>query len=180
MGRQRRDNLWSAHNAEWRDPVQIFSSWADAQLDPELLRATTIGAWWDVLYATQCTLLVTREYEHLALAVRAADGKPIISYMKIPHPSGLAVDMARGIVHLASTRSPNQIFDLMPASGLIERLDINQTPLEDRPLIPVRSRFLPGSLYLHDLAFIGGQLHANAVGQNAVVKLYDDGRYERV
>ncbi len=38
----------------------------------------------------------------------------------------------------------------------------------------------PGRLYLHDLAIIGGQLHGNAVGQNAVVRLHDDGRHERV
>jgi uncharacterized protein (TIGR03032 family) len=33
---------------------------------------------------------------------------------------------------------------------------------------------------MHDLALIGGNLHANAVGQNAVVRLHDDGSYERV
>jgi uncharacterized protein (TIGR03032 family) len=49
-----------------------------------------------------------------------------------------------------------------------------------RPLMPVRSTFFPGSLYMHDLALIGGELHANAVGQNAVVRLHDDGRHERV
>ena len=36
-----------------------------------------------------------------------------------------------------------------------------------RPLLPTRSRILPGALYLHDLALIDGALHANAVGENA-------------
>jgi uncharacterized protein (TIGR03032 family) len=45
--------------------------------------------------------------------------------------------------------------------------------------VPLRSRFLPGSLYIHDLALIGGKLHANAVGHNAIVRLDGDG-FERV
>jgi uncharacterized protein (TIGR03032 family) len=52
--------------------------------------------------------------------------------------------------------------------------------LSHRPLVPIRSRFYPGCLYLHDLALFGDALHANAVGQNAVVRLDADGRHERV
>jgi uncharacterized protein (TIGR03032 family) len=126
------------------------------------------------------TLLVTREYEHLLMAMRVADGRPAISYLRLPHPSGLAVDRARGVVHVASTRNPNQVFDLMPVTALRPRLDVKPQTLKDRPLVPVRSRFLPGSLYLHDLALIGAQLHASAAGENAVVRLFDDGRCERV
>jgi hypothetical protein len=37
------------------------------------------------------------------------------------------------------------------------------------PLVPLRSRFLPGATYIHDLAMVGGTLHANAVGENAVI-----------
>jgi len=44
----------------------------------------------------------------------------------------------------------------------------------------VRARFYPGGLYLHDLALVDGRLHANAVGQNAVVRLAEDGGWERV
>jgi uncharacterized protein (TIGR03032 family) len=44
----------------------------------------------------------------------------------------------------------------------------------------VRSTFLPGGLYLHDLALIGGQLHANAVAQNAVVRFDERGGWRRV
>jgi len=46
-------------------------------------------------------------------------------------------------------------------------------------LIPIRARFLPGCLYIHDLAMIGNKLHFNAVGENAVLELADDGRTER-
>jgi uncharacterized protein (TIGR03032 family) len=58
--------------------------------------------------------------------------------------------------------------------------DLKDERFGHSPLLPIRSRFFPGCLYLHDLAIIGGALHANAVGQNAIVRLHDDGRYERV
>jgi uncharacterized protein (TIGR03032 family) len=173
--------LWWRHHAEWRDPAQITSQWIDAaKPDSDLLRHTIRGAWWDILEDTGLTLLVTREYEHLVMAMRVGDGGPVISYMPMPHPSGLAVDRVRGIVHIASTRNPNVIFDLAPVVDLTPRLDVKLEPLTDRPLVPVRSRFFPGCLYMHDLGLIGGELHANAVGQNAVLRLHDDGRYERV
>jgi uncharacterized protein (TIGR03032 family) len=47
-------------------------------------------------------------------------------------------------------------------------------------LLPVRARFLPGSLYIHDLALIGGRLHANAVALNAVVELPAAGGFRPV
>lgn len=107
----------------------------------------------------------------------------MVSFMRLPHPSGVAVDAARGIVHIAATRNPNQVFDFAPAVGMQERLDMSDQPaqlLNRRPLVPVRARFLPGCLYLHDLALIGGRLHGNSVGQNAIVRLEDTGEVERV
>jgi uncharacterized protein (TIGR03032 family) len=44
----------------------------------------------------------------------------------------------------------------------------------------VRARLRPGGLYLHDLALIGGRLHANAVAQNAVVRFDAQGGWRRV
>lgn len=100
--------------------------------------------------------------------------------MPMPHPSGLAIDRNKGVVHVASTRNPNQIFDLAPAKGLLQRRDMTGRRLWGRPLLPKTSRFFPGSLYLHDLALIGGQLHANAVGHNAVVRFDAQGRFEPI
>ena len=175
------DALWSRHNAEWRDPAQIASQWQEAaETDPQLLRYTVQGAWWETLEKSGVTLLVTREYEHLVMAMRAAPEGPAISYMRIPHPSGLVVDQVRGIVYITSTRNPNQLYDLLPVTSLMPRLDAKTDSLRGCPLVPVRSRFYPGCLYMHDMALIGGDLYANAVGQNAVVRLYDDGGYERV
>jgi uncharacterized protein (TIGR03032 family) len=174
-----KEELWSQHQDEWRDPCQITSQWKEAsQIDPRLLQYKVTGKWWDVLASSKITLMVTREYEHLVMAMTIFEGKPMISFMPMPHPSGLVVDHKRGIVHIASTRNPNQIYDLMPTNGLLIRGDIKTTPLQGQYLIPVRSRFFPGCLYVHDLGIIGGQLYANAVGQNLVVKIKDCGRFE--
>jgi uncharacterized protein (TIGR03032 family) len=133
-----------------------------------------------VLKAAEMTLLITREYEHLVIALRATDCEPVVTFMPLPHPSGLTVDRDRGIVHIASTRNPNQVYDLQPVSGLLPRKDVRSVPLTDHPLVPVRSRFFPGCTYVHDLAIVGGAVHANAVGQNAVVRLDVDSQYEVV
>lgn len=177
------DLLWRRHNAEWRHSAQIASQWREAsQTDAALLRARTRGPWWELLDRLAITLLVTREYEHLAMALGAADGAPAVSFMRLPHPSGLVADRERGVVHLASTRNPNQVFTLAPVTAAHARADAPapDAALATKPLLPVATRFYPGSLYLHDLALIGGELHGNAVGENAVVRLHADGGCERV
>ncbi len=174
--------LWARHSAEWRDPGQVTSQWEEAaNLDPELLKFRVRGAWWETLAALDATLIVTREYEHLVMALTVFDGKPKITYLKLPHPSGVAVDMDRGVIHIASTRNPNQVYDLAPITGHLPRLDMDYGESDsDKPLTPIRSRFFPGCFYMHDLAMIGDKLHANSVGQNAVVRFEEDGRFKRV
>jgi uncharacterized protein (TIGR03032 family) len=170
------DALWSRHHAEWRDPAQVASQWQEARaIDPETLRHGVSGAFWDVLAAADITLIVTREYEHLVMAL---GGDRSVTFLPLPHPSGMAVDRANGVVHIASTRNPNQVYDLRPVTDFLPRRDIKAPRNSDRPLVPAGSRFYPGCLYMHDLALIGGKLHANAVGQNAVANL-DGRRYER-
>jgi uncharacterized protein (TIGR03032 family) len=46
--------------------------------------------------------------------------------------------------------------------------------------MPVRCRYLPGCLYVHDLAVIGGRLYAAAVALNAVVELPEAGGFHPV
>lgn len=174
-------DLWARHSAEWRDTAQVCSQWREAKaLDPELLRFNASRGWWDLLAEREITLLVTREYEHLVMALSAPEGRPHISYLPLPHPSGLAVDRETGTVTIASTRNPNQLFDFRPATGCLARRDVETEASEALPLLPVRSRFFPGCLYLHDLALIGGELYGNAVGHNAVVRFDASGGYERV
>lgn len=127
----------------------------------ERLAYTTTGAWWDVLGRLGIRLLVSREYEHLLVCVGLDDrGRPEVSYLPLPHPSGIAADRDSGAVWVALTRNPNQVLTL---HGRHERL------------LPAQSLFMPGSLYLHDLAVIDGRLHGNAVGKNHVVEIAADG-----
>jgi uncharacterized protein (TIGR03032 family) len=175
------DALWARHNAEWRDGAQIASQWREAgSVDPRLLRGRATGDWWDVLEAAGITLLVTREYEHLLIALRAEAGRPAMSFFPLPHPSGLAVDRARGTVHVASTRNPNQLFEFAPSTGQLPRLDVAARASVGRPLLPVRSNLYPGCLYLHDLALVDGELLGTAVGENAVVRFDHGDGYERI
>jgi uncharacterized protein (TIGR03032 family) len=148
---------WEVHDREWRDPAEVVALWAGGERPS--LRARARGPFWDAIDGL--CVLVTREYEHVVVAL--AGGHQ--THMALPHPSGIAVAGER--VTVASTRNPNQLVELRPAEA------------EGRPLVPVRTAFHPGSLYLHELAYVGGVLHGNAVGQNAVVRL-DRERAERV
>ena len=105
------------------------------------------GPWWETLEEAGITLLITREYEHLLLGMSVNEAsEPEISMMRLPHPSGLTVDRSRGIVHVAATRNPNQIFDLVPSQGLMERQDIEGAPDQPNVLLPIRTRFFPRML----------------------------------
>jgi uncharacterized protein (TIGR03032 family) len=169
---------FDSHDRAWRRPSDIIAGWSGAgDTNRGLLAYTTTGNWWDAVARSGATLLVTRETEHLALAIQTIDGRPDVSFMRIPHPSGIAVDRERGIVHIASTRNPNQIFDFEPATPDLGRLGSGRA---DVVLMPTGTRFYPGSLYIHDLALVEGRLHANAVGQNSVIRLPSGGDYERV
>ncbi len=171
--------LWQHHHGEWRAPEQITSQWRQgADIDFSLLKFRTRGNWWEALQGI--TLLVGREYEHMVLALTVFDGQPQITYLSMPHPSGITFDTKQELVYIASTRNPNQIYDLAVVDKLLDRLDRDQDLSIGKPLIPIRSRFYPGCLYIHDLAMVDGELHANAVGQNAVVKLNSQSEYERV
>jgi uncharacterized protein (TIGR03032 family) len=152
---------WRAHAQAWRAPAQIVSQWRDAAaVEPRLLETRASRGWWSLLDRLGVTLIVSREYEHLLMALGTRAGRARVSYMALPHPSGIAVDRRRSRLHVASTRNPNQVYTLAPA---------------EKTLVPATSTFYPGRLYLHDLAIVGGRLYGNAVGLNAVVRLEADG-----
>ena len=171
-----RERLHADADGAWRNPRAVATLWPGVDsIDERVLRHQVRGAFWEVLAQCGVTLLVTREYEHLLLALHAGTGEPRVSYLPLPHPSGIAVDRRRGIVHVASTRNPNQVHDLVPAVAAPPEVGARPVRLAERPLVPVRTRILPGGTYLHDLALVGGVLHGNAVGKNAVVRIDDDG-----
>jgi uncharacterized protein (TIGR03032 family) len=176
------ESLWSGHDRDWRDPAEVVAGARPARVEPELLRVRVRGGFWEALDRLGVCLLVSREYEHLLVGLAVDGGRPRLSYLPLPHPSGIAADRAAGSerVFVASTRNPNQIVELRPAAGALERRDAPAGPAPGRPLVPVGSTFHPGALYVHDLALVGGRLHANAVGENAVVRLDRGGGHERV
>jgi uncharacterized protein (TIGR03032 family) len=168
---------WQRQHALLRHPAQVVSQWLDAdKVDPALLSHRVQGPWWELIGQLRITLLVTREYEHLVMGLSVFGSRPRVSYLPMPHPSGLAVDRAAGVAYLASTRNPNQVFTLQPIERCTARADVRVESPIGRPLVPVASRVYPGSLYLHDLALVGGVLHGNAVGTNSVVRLGPRGR----
>ena len=141
------DKLWLHHHGEWRAPEQITSQWRQgAEIDLSLLQFRTKGNWWEALQGI--TLLISREYEHVLIALSLIDGRPQISYLSMPHPSGIAYDAKQGLVYIASTRNPNQIYDLAVVDEYIERMDKEPVLIRNKPLIPMRSRFYP-VLFIH-------------------------------
>lgn len=136
--------LWAGHDKQWRDPTLALNPWFGAQIDPRLLRARSTGAWWETLDRLGVTLLVTREYEHLVMALTVSEERPRVSYLPLPHPSGLAVDRRRSLVAVASTRNPNQIYDLRPVTSTLDRGDVQPPDVSHRPLLPIRSTIQPG------------------------------------
>jgi uncharacterized protein (TIGR03032 family) len=173
------EGLWAHHHAEHRDPHQIVSQWREAgEVDPVLLAHRVRGDWWDIVQSTGLTLFLTREYEHLVLALSCSQGKKRISYLQLPHPSGLAVEPGGQRLHIASTRNPNVVFTLAPCTGRVGQPALAAD--HHGQMLPVRAQYLPGCIYTHDIAFIGGRLHANAVGMNAVVRLEEGGGFTPV
>lgn len=173
--------LWARHNAQWRDTAQVTSFWQDAQeIDPALLQYKVKGEFFEILSRLKISLIVSREYEHLLLCLAAKAGKPEISYLPLPHPSGVAVDQKSKSVFVASTRNPNQLLEMRPLSGFLSRKDVDLPRAAENTLMVKRSLFLPGCVYMHDLALINGQLHGNAVGHNAVVSIDFEEGFKRV
>jgi uncharacterized protein (TIGR03032 family) len=168
------------HDAAWRDPAEVAALCEHASpVSPELLRCEVHGDWWGVLERLDVCLVVSREYEHLLIALTMTPAGPRRSFMALPHPSGLAFDPATDRLHVASTRNPNQLYVLAPARTAEERAQLDE-PTFGGPLTPLSVSFLPGRLYLHDLALIGGSLHGNAVGLNAIVRFAEAGSHEVV
>ena len=162
----------------WRDPRDIVALWQNsADVGAEDLHFKVVGAFWEVLERLRVTLLVSREYEHLLIALAPGRISPLTSFMSLPHPSGIAVDHDRRAVHVASTRNPNLIVTLEPIQGLMKRADLERPKLSVWPLMPSQLRFFPGCLYLHDLAIVGHKLYGNAVGMNAIVELSETGTF---
>jgi uncharacterized protein (TIGR03032 family) len=174
------ESSWADSDASWRDPEEVIAGWQRTDsVDHRLLDVRVCGEWWGVLEQLDACVVISREYEHLLLALTVAPEGPRQSFMSIPHPSGLAFDDSSEKLHVASTRNPNQLSVLAPVESTAGA-DGEHALVDGRPLVAVSTTFLPGRLYLHDLALIGGALHGNAVGLNAIVRLAEAGRWQVV
>lgn len=175
------ENLWAHHHQEFRDLQQVVAQWQNAQtIDPGILEFEVKGDWWAALSATRQTLIVTREYEHLVMAFSVRNGKRTVSYLRLPHPNGLAVDHTAGRLYIASTRNPNMVYEFLPCTGVKIRHGTREVSNARGILLPDRCRYLPGCLYIHDIALIKRRLYANAVAMNAIIELPAAGGYKRV
>jgi uncharacterized protein (TIGR03032 family) len=153
-----------------RDPAQVIPlpSVAPFAVGDRLAHRVR-GDFWGLLERLGIRLLVTREYEHLLLSLGVStSGRPDVSWLPLPHPSGVAVDRRTGHVTVALTRNPNQLLTLTARQGA-------EHSAARGVLLPASTTFFPGATYLHDLAYIGNRLHATAVGKNHVAEVRSDG-----
>lgn len=165
------------------DNLAAVSDRKQYAFDPSLLAFETVGPFWDILRAQRISLAVSREYEHFVVVLGAPEGNPAQSVLPLPHPSGIFYDRLSGELILSSTRTPNLIFWLRQiAADDLQREIVPQTlqPPAGTLFLPYRSAMLPGTLYIHEIAPVGGMLMATATGHNFVAKISEHGGWERV
>ncbi len=158
-----KEALWEKQRSALRTPSHIFGApFADIGIEKKVLSFRASESFAEILHRLDITLLISREYENLLLALSSKDKDTIEqSFFHLPHPSGVAVSM-EGAVYVAATRNPNQILEFRPSTSSLSGKKV---------LMPFRTRYYAGKNYFHDLAFIGDELYANAVGMNGVVKI---------
>jgi uncharacterized protein (TIGR03032 family) len=170
---------------KWRDPLQLINfEGCFNRISPQLLKYKVYGDWWEIINRLNIRLLVSREHEHILMCLGCESDSPEISFLALPHPSGIAVDQDKRVIYVASTRNPNMIYQFNPIQGFIERKDKNKfreiSTAVKNTLVPGKVFFLPGSLYIHDMIFMNRKLYANAVGHNSIIQISEDGGYKYV
>lgn len=156
--------MFDTHDKALRDPLQIVSaSFEDSGISNASLNFRAQDDFTGLLNKLKITLLVSREYEHLLVALQAGSLKLEQSVFPLPHPSGIAVNKKDNSVYVASTRNPNAIFQFKITRG--------QAESKRHILMPARVKYYPGSYYFHDLAVINDKLYANSVGKNGIIEI---------
>ncbi|MBC7553431.1 MAG: DUF4915 domain-containing protein [Taibaiella sp.] len=166
-----KEALWAQQNEALRHPSELFGSSFDvAGITKDTLKFRASASFIQLLHQLQITLFASREYENLLIALSPGSaGKLKQSFFHLPHPSGIAVDRVNNKMYVAATRNPNQVIEFQPAKTYLKRLTAGKPqPLKMRPS---RAKYYPGEYYFHDLAVDNGQLYANSVGMNCVLKI---------
>lgn len=157
--------------------ADIQNAGIDAKLEFEVR-----GKFWEALEESKATLAVSREYEHFILLMGGNGGQPWQSPLPLPHPSGLFWDDKSGELIVSSTRTPNQIFYLKQITEQDYERDVvpaNVARNQGALFVPYLSVLLPGTLYIHDVVLMGGELYATITGHNFLAKINKQGGWER-
>ena len=117
----------------------------------------------DICLQINCHIAFTREYEHAFGTITSASRDISISYLEMPHPSGIALG-TDGSIYVLSTRTPHLLYKFQQIQG----------PVNKKYLFPDLIKVLPGRLYAHELLAIDSRLFMNATGLNKVVSLEID------
>lgn len=142
------------------------------------------GDFFDLLAAADYSLAVTREYEHFLLAMDGTPAGPLQSAFPLPHPSGFWFDRATRALTVASTRTPNILLWFTPHVADAKNREIMpadyEAPAGRTVFLPRQARYLPGSLYIHELIKFGDDFYATVTGHNFLAKLTLEHGWERV
>lgn len=170
----RKEDLFTVQNAALRHPSEIFgTTFENAGITTETLKFSATPSFARLLAQLNITLVVSREYENLLLALNSTNGKAIDqTFFHIPHPSGIAADRKLNRLYVAATRNPNAIVEFRCTASNLARLKIK--PQARALLLPARSKYYPGQYYFHDLVLQNGKLYANSVGMNSIVPVNMD------
>jgi uncharacterized protein (TIGR03032 family) len=166
------EKLKEIQNKALRDPYQVICGTYELHgIVPRSFEYKMQGRFSELLEKLNITLLVTREYEHLMVAMNVKKGRLNQSFLHLPHPNGIAVNRKTNKVYVASTRSPSQIVELSLVNKLMNRDGHVSTAGEEKLFVPARVKYYAGAYYFHDLAIIGDKLYANSVGKNGVIEI---------
>lgn len=177
------------HNRRYTQEAANVGTGSDvtsAQFDLGLLEYEEQGGFFDLLREQDFSLAVTREYEHFLLFLDGTAEGPLQSPFPLPHPSGFWFDEASRELVVSSTRTPNILVWMSPYRQSEAGLSIvppDYTPPDDDDgtlFLPRQARYLPGSLYIHDVVKMGGEIYATVTGHNFLARLSLEHGWERV
>ena len=153
------------HIAEQRNLSTLAGSNDSDKFDSNFCVYKESGSksFYDICSQINCHLAFTREYEHALGIITAASSELAISYLEMPHPSGIARG-PDGSIYVLSTRTPH----------LLYRFKQIQDSEHKHYLIPDLIKVMPGCLYAHELLAVDSRLFMNATGLNKVVSLETD------
>jgi uncharacterized protein (TIGR03032 family) len=154
--------MTSNHLAEQRNLSTLVGLGASNKFRPDFCAYKETGSHslHDICEQISCHIAFTREYEHAFGIITAANHAIAISYLEMPHPSGIARGRD-GLIYVLSTRTPHLLYSFRQI----------QDSNKEQYLILDLIKTLPGCLYAHELLCIDSRLFINATGLNKVVSL---------